>query len=81
LEGSQTIPKRSFFNDYIAYCEKMSPPRYDRCNDIKLGLYLKKVVGLNEGGKVSINGARLNTYRTKPLEEMLKMFDEHYEYQ
>lgn len=81
LEGSQTIPKRSFFDDYIAYCEKMSTPSYDRCNNIKLGSYLKKVVGLNEGGKVSINGARLNTYRTKPLEEMLKMFDEHYEYQ
>ncbi|MCA0937802.1 DUF5906 domain-containing protein [Vibrio alginolyticus] len=80
LDGAQTIPKVSFFDDYIKYCEKMSVPGYDRSNQIKLGSYLKKVVGVEDGGKVSISGSRLNCYRTKPAEEMLKMFNDHYEY-
>lgn len=80
LDGAQTIPKVSFFDDYIKYCEKMSVPGYDRSNQIKLGSYLKKVVGVEDGGKVSISGSRLNCYRTKPLEEMETLFNEHYEY-
>lgn len=80
LEGSQTIPKVGFFDSYIQYCEKMSVPGYDRCKPNKLGIYLKKVVGLIDGGKQSVNGTRLNCYRTKPLEEMEQLFNEHYEY-
>ena len=80
LEAAQTIPKTSFFDSYIAYCDKMSVSGYDRCNKIKLGTYLKKVVGLSDGGKQSFNGTRLNCYRTQPLEEMERLFSEHYEY-
>lgn len=80
LEYSQTIPKTSFFNSYINYCEKMSVFGYDRCSPIKLGSYLKKVVYVSDGGKVSVNGHRLNCYRTIPLREMEDSFEKHYSY-
>lgn len=81
LDTAQTIPKEAFFDAYIDYCDKMSVSGYDRCNKIKLGTYLKKVVGLSDGGKQSIGGGRRpNCYRTKPLEEMEMLFNEHYEY-
>lgn len=80
LEHSQTIPKTSFFNSYINYCEKMSVSGYDRCSPIKLGSYLKKVVYVSDGGKVSVNGHRLNCYRTIPLREMEDCFEKHYSY-
>ncbi|MCG9632269.1 DUF5906 domain-containing protein [Vibrio sp. Isolate30] len=80
LDSVKVIPKKSFFNSYTEYCDRMSLQSYDRCNDIKLGTYLKRVVGLLDGGKKSINGERPNCYRTKPLEEMERLFNEHYEY-
>ncbi|USE00697.1 hypothetical protein JKJ11_00990 [Vibrio sp. SCSIO 43133] len=80
LDNAQTIPKNSFFDAYIDYCDKMNVQGYDRCSPNKLGMYLKKVVGFGDGGKQTINGNRLNCYRTKPLEEMETLFNEHYEY-
>lgn len=80
LDKSQTIPKISFFDAYIAYCDKMNVQGYDRCNQIKLGKYLIKVVEVTDNGKSTINGHRVNCYKTKPLEEMNALFNAHYEY-
>ncbi|WP_242426260.1 DUF5906 domain-containing protein [Vibrio sp. qd031] len=80
LDTAQTIPKRSFFNSYIDYCDKMNVQGYDRCTPNKLGIYLKKVIDLTDGGKQTFNGERGYCYRTKPLEEMDSLFNEHYEY-
>ncbi|EJL6395946.1 hypothetical protein NMR99_003001 [Vibrio navarrensis] len=80
LEHSQTIPKTSFFNNYIHFCDQMGIVGYDRCNPIKLGKYLKSVVNITEGGKVSFNRQRLNCYRTIPLDDMTAMFEEYYRY-
>ena len=80
LENAQTIPKTSFFNSYIHFCDQMGIVGYDRCNPIKLGKYLKSVVTISEGGKVSINGQRLNCYRTHPVDDMAAMFEQHYSY-
>ncbi|MEZ9510758.1 DUF5906 domain-containing protein [Vibrio breoganii] len=80
LDTAQNIPKRTFFNDYIDYCEKMKVQGYDRCSDKKLGVYLKKVFGFSNGAKVSINGNRAMCYRTTPLDEMNRSFEEYYQY-
>ncbi|MFA0081966.1 primase-helicase family protein [Vibrio breoganii] len=80
LEIVQTIPKKSFFDDYIAYCDKMNIQGYHRCKPNALGSYLCKVIKLSDGGKRSIYGERLNCYRTKPLAEMVALFNDYYEY-
>lgn len=80
LDSSRTIPKISFFNSYISFCEQMNIPGYSRCSSNKLGLYLKKVIGVSDGGKASFNGQRRNCYRTIPLREMEAKFKQHYSY-
>lgn len=80
LDNSKVIPKSSFLNNYLTHCEKMDVRGYDRCDDRKLGKYLIKVVGLEDGGRPTINGSRARCYKTKPLEEMTRLFNEHYSY-
>ncbi|EGQ9188376.1 hypothetical protein O1C43_003274 [Vibrio cholerae] len=81
LEKSQTIPKQSFYNSYIAFCEHMRVG-YGRKTSIALGKYLKQTLGVvSDGGKVVKGNDRLNCYRTKSLEEMKSIFEQHYQYQ
>ncbi|MEZ9303138.1 primase-helicase family protein [Vibrio breoganii] len=80
LECSQSIPKSYFFDDYIRYCDKMNVSSYERCNPIKLGAFLKKVAGVIDGGKATVNGQRFNCYRTLTLRQMEIRFEEHYNY-
>ncbi|MBY7812928.1 hypothetical protein KW448_14880 [Vibrio fluvialis] len=81
LEKSQTIPKRSFHNSYIAFCDDMRV-NYGRKSPKALGKYLKQTLGVvSDGGKVAHDDDRLNCYRTKSLEEMKSIFEQHYQYQ
>ncbi|KYN82709.1 hypothetical protein ATY35_05485 [Vibrio cidicii] len=81
LEKSQTIPKRSFHNSYIAFCDDMRV-NYGRKSPKALGKYLKQTLGVvSDGGKVGKGNDRLNCYLTKSLEEMKSIFEQHYQYQ
>ncbi|ELE7142382.1 hypothetical protein RB981_003168 [Vibrio cholerae] len=78
LEERQTIPKQSFYNSYISFCDDMRV-NYGRKSTRALGKYLKQTLGVvNDGGK---DNQRLNCYLTKPLEEMKSIFEQHYQYQ
>lgn len=82
LESGATIPKQSFFNSYIAYCDDMRISGYERRTPKALGKYLKQTLGVVlDGGKVEEAGQRLNCYKTKPLSEMQRLFEQHYQYQ
>lgn len=82
LDNVATIPKQSFFNSYIAYCDDMRVHGYDRKNSRALGKYLRQTLGVVvDGGKVQGTGRRFNSYRTKPLKDMQRLFDEYYQYQ
>ncbi|CAH6802496.1 primase-helicase family protein [Vibrio cyclitrophicus] len=82
LGDSKTIPKLVFFNSYIAYCESMKVNGYERKTSKSLGKYLKQTLGVvTDGGKSNFSGQRLNCYRTIPLEDMQRCFDEFYQYQ
>lgn len=82
LEHGATIPKQSFFNSYITYCDDMKVHGYDRKNSKALGKYLKQTLDVViEGGKTKGAGQRLNCYRTKPLETIKQLFERYYQYQ
>ncbi|EKO3780453.1 hypothetical protein P0F39_001989 [Vibrio metschnikovii] len=82
LDNSALIPKESFFNSYIAFCDDMKLNGYERKAPKALGKYLKQTLGVvSEGGKVNTTGQRLNCYKAKPLEEMKSIFEQHYQYQ
>ncbi|EKO3657057.1 hypothetical protein M3908_003571, partial [Vibrio metschnikovii] len=82
LDNSALIPKESFFDSYIAFCDDMKLNGYERKAPKALGKYLKQTLGVViDGGKVNTTGQRLNCYKTKPLEEMKSIFEQHYQYQ
>lgn len=82
LDRTSTIPKQSFFTSYIAYCDDMKIHGYERKTSKALGKYLKQTLGVVcDGGKSTEAGQRLNCYRTKPLDEMQRLFEQHYQYQ
>ncbi|PMP04567.1 hypothetical protein BCS95_05470 [Vibrio breoganii] len=82
LDKANKIPKRTFFNSYIDYCDKMSAVGYDRLSETGLGTYLMKKLGVvSNGGRISISkDDRPMGYMTKPLEEMEQIFKDYYEY-
>jgi hypothetical protein len=83
FDGVKKIPKSSFFDSYIDFCNDMSIAGFDRKSPRALGRYLSVTLAVvKDGGKVQITGgSRANCYETQPLEVMQSIFDEHYKYQ
>lgn len=83
FDGVKRIPKSSFFDSYIEFCNDMSISGFDRKSPRALGRYLSvTLAAVKDGGKVQITGgSRANCYETQPLEVMQAIFDEHYRYQ
>lgn len=81
LESGGVIPKEIFFRSYIAYCEDMKVSGYDRKSPAALGRFLsQKLDVVQDGGKITELGRRVNCYRVKPLEQISAAFDECYQY-
>ncbi|GHW13462.1 hypothetical protein FXF10_06360 [Vibrio cholerae] len=83
LEKTEIIPRESFFNSYIVFCDDMKVSGYERKTPKALGKYLKQTLSVvGDGGKANESGGRrVNCYKTKPLEEMQSIFEQHYQYQ
>ncbi|EKO3975254.1 hypothetical protein FNO25_003258 [Vibrio fluvialis] len=83
LEKTEIIPRESFFNSYIFFCDDMKVSGYERKTPKALGKYLKQTLGVvSDGGKLGgLRDRRVNCYKTKPLEEMQSIFEQHYQYQ
>jgi phage/plasmid-associated DNA primase len=78
LVQDRVIPKQEFFDSYIHFCKQMGITGFGRCNAIQLGKFLKKVIDVKDGGKVTVAGHRQNCYQLPALKEMKSMFNDYY---
>ncbi|CAH8182565.1 DUF5906 domain-containing protein [Vibrio aestuarianus] len=76
------VPIVSFFNDYSNYCQKTSAPRSQIIDNARFGKYLRKVLGVSDGGRLTRKGyqsSRPQCYNVPSLESMKERFYRYYE--
>ena len=79
LNQIRIIPKSSFYDSYIRYCNDLNTPSYQRVNPRDLGVFINLVLKTTDT-RPTINTKRTSCYQLLELKELIDLFNLHFKY-
>ena len=79
LTITRVIPKGSFYNSYVRYCNDLNASSYQRLNPRDLGVFINLVLKTTDT-RPTMNLKRTSCYQLLELKELIDLFNAHFKY-